>query len=287
MPPQLPLHLTNVFVRIISQTVDAGNLVVGLVTIRRSRHDQPRILWAEGLLRYYRDVLEARLDAESISLRLNGLDRTLDTLICRGEIPVAVLTCPRNSTQTDCHWDVEAVTLSGHPIETLTPVVQEAMVRFFASLPFQDKPHDKADPTGPTLSPESISDVAAALHRDIELVLAAGERFLALAVTKPGQSCPVLFWDTDLILTLDPTESTPRRTLAAHLREAQIRGILQAGFFPIALAFFFRHKGVCLESDTAEITRWGFDATAELNRVEKALHHTLGHRAQPRAALNN
>lgn len=54
MPSQLPLHLTGIFLRVISQTIAAGNLVVGLVTVRPAHPDPPRILWAEDLLRYYR-----------------------------------------------------------------------------------------------------------------------------------------------------------------------------------------------------------------------------------------
>lgn len=284
MPSQLPLHLTGVFTRIISQTITTGNLVVGLVTAWRARSDSVHILWAEDLLHYYRDVLEVLVDAEPLPLRPAPLRQTLDTLIRRGEIPLAVLTRPRGSTQTDCHWDVEAVGLSACSIEALTTTVQETTGRFFASLPSKDEPRDIA---GPALPPEAISNVAKSLNHDIEMAQAEGERFLALAVTKPGRSQATLFWDTDLILTLDPTESVPRRTLAAHLREAQIRGILQAGFFPVALAFFTSHKGAYLAYDTAEIIGWGFDATAELDRADEALRHTLVHLAKPWTALDN
>lgn len=198
-----------------------------------------------------------------------------------------MLTCPRGSTQTDCHWDVEAVQLSAQPIEALTAAAQEAMGRFFASLPSRDEPRDTADSTGPAPPPEFILDVAWSLHHNIELVQAKGERFLALVLIKPGRSQPTLFWDTDLMLALDPAESVPRRTLAAHLREAQIRGILQAGFFPVALAFFTQHKGVYLAYDTAEITGWGFDAKTELDRADEALRRTLTDLARPWAALDN
>lgn len=284
MPSQLPLHLTGVFMRIISQTITTGNLVVGLVTAQRARSDSVHILWAEDLLHYYRDVLEVLVDAEPLPLRPAPLRQTLDTLIHRGEIPLAVLTRPRGSTQTDCHWDVEAVGLSACSIEALTTTVQETTGRFFASLPSKDEPRDT---TGPALPPVSIPKIARSLHHDIELARAQGERFLALVLTKPGRNQPALFWDTDLMLTLDPTESVPRRTLAAHLREAQIRGILQAGFFPVALAFFTHHKGPYLAYDTAELTGWGFDAEAELDRADEALRRTLTELARPWAALDN